>query len=556
MARRPYDAEIINSRLCTFTGYQIQVRLPTGSRVITRWYRDFERLRSVAVATEPRARGLPAMPPKACIRMRSASFRSERQEALARLLTEMVLTFPTLECAPLATFLGASADDCQALHAVAARASAPQATAAGSDASAAIAPGGPASPREAAPAAEPEALLRVQVLPLRSLPSELDGAQARLGLLRSCFRRLREHGTTVEPGVLLEGEGRHTFAVVKCSPDRGFVAASTIFFVEGLPLPCLQRVHFLGLKRHEPGDNDETLLSTYVLPHFRALAAEASRCALVASGEVLSCGGVAFQVACMEPSEPGFGVVDAATMLHAGLHAADECSRIHVVPFVDTLPSAYGFDLFADFVRPFFGSHRADCFSVGQDFRTNGVHFRVVAVEPRRPCRVGASTEIFCEGQLQPTVASLLTPQQAMQLAMMPPGIQMLMLQTDAFGVAEESERIVQAHARQSGLIPGRPSSGLSESALRLATTEETWSPEARERLGLDQVRCVVCLCDFQDGERLRRLPCDHMFHAGCVDECLGRDPRCPLCRHSLRNAGRSGRSSRFARLFHTGRRP
>lgn len=33
--------------------------------------------------------------------------------------------------------------------------------------------------------------------------------------------------------------------------------------------------------------------------------------------------------------------------------------------------------------------------------------------------------------------------------------------------------------------------------------------------------RCVVCMCDFESRQLLRVLPCNHEFHAKCVDKWL-----------------------------------
>ncbi|CAN0885825.1 E3 ubiquitin-protein ligase RHA2B [Linum grandiflorum] len=53
---------------------------------------------------------------------------------------------------------------------------------------------------------------------------------------------------------------------------------------------------------------------------------------------------------------------------------------------------------------------------------------------------------------------------------------------------------------------------------------------------------CAVCLSEFGEGERVRRLSCKHMFHKDCVDKWLTRRrteghlgfSSCPLCRSEL----------------------
>ncbi|KAI9143393.1 hypothetical protein BKA69DRAFT_123025 [Paraphysoderma sedebokerense] len=42
---------------------------------------------------------------------------------------------------------------------------------------------------------------------------------------------------------------------------------------------------------------------------------------------------------------------------------------------------------------------------------------------------------------------------------------------------------------------------------------------------------CPVCIEPFEDNEDLRMLPCQHVYHAECIDSWLtDRDPRCPMC--------------------------
>jgi len=53
--------------------------------------------------------------------------------------------------------------------------------------------------------------------------------------------------------------------------------------------------------------------------------------------------------------------------------------------------------------------------------------------------------------------------------------------------------------------------------------------------------RCVICQEPFQDGECLRALPCQHLFHCGCIDKWISGENSsefcvisgCPMCRKS-----------------------
>ena len=43
--------------------------------------------------------------------------------------------------------------------------------------------------------------------------------------------------------------------------------------------------------------------------------------------------------------------------------------------------------------------------------------------------------------------------------------------------------------------------------------------------------KCTICLSEFEQEEDVRRLPCMHLFHVECVDQWLGQNKRCPICR-------------------------
>jgi hypothetical protein len=41
----------------------------------------------------------------------------------------------------------------------------------------------------------------------------------------------------------------------------------------------------------------------------------------------------------------------------------------------------------------------------------------------------------------------------------------------------------------------------------------------------------LLLISEFEEDEDVRRLPCMHLFHVSCVDQWLGLNKRCPICR-------------------------
>jgi E3 ubiquitin-protein ligase synoviolin len=47
---------------------------------------------------------------------------------------------------------------------------------------------------------------------------------------------------------------------------------------------------------------------------------------------------------------------------------------------------------------------------------------------------------------------------------------------------------------------------------------------------------CIICRLDMCVGEG-RKLPCGHCFHSECIERWVGRQLRCPICKHDLKEA-------------------
>ncbi|KAI4755915.1 hypothetical protein E4T51_10997 [Aureobasidium sp. EXF-12344] len=97
----------------------------------------------------------------------------------------------------------------------------------------------------------------------------------------------------------------------------------------------------------------------------------------------------------------------------------------------------------------------------------------------------------------------------------------------------QETETRDQAEPRQS-MTSVRSGIGAAAGHAHPDAIAGMAATESAEALG-----CSICTDDFETGQDLRVLPCDHKFHPACIDPwLLNVSSTCPLCRVDLRPEG------------------
>ncbi|KAG2441255.1 hypothetical protein HYH02_010098 [Chlamydomonas schloesseri] len=82
------------------------------------------------------------------------------------------------------------------------------------------------------------------------------------------------------------------------------------------------------------------------------------------------------------------------------------------------------------------------------------------------------------------------------------------------------------------GFLPPPAFGGAGSSSTPTSSTAAAAAGRAGEED--DEPQCTVCLCEYEEGERITQLPCKHDFHSTCINKWLQTHYTCPICRVSL----------------------
>ena len=72
-----------------------------------------------------------------------------------------------------------------------------------------------------------------------------------------------------------------------------------------------------------------------------------------------------------------------------------------------------------------------------------------------------------------------------------------------------------------------------------------------------EQNQCIICLLSFTEGQSIRRLKCQHIFHKDCIEQWIkikiNKIPKCPTCNTGLTKEQPNGYVESNLRSSHNG---
>jgi hypothetical protein len=75
------------------------------------------------------------------------------------------------------------------------------------------------------------------------------------------------------------------------------------------------------------------------------------------------------------------------------------------------------------------------------------------------------------------------------------------------------------------------PAFEFQKDSAELTPLKRTGAGAKAEKLTEEDLQCAVCMSEYEDGEMVRVLTCEHAFHCGCIDAWMAENGTCPMCR-------------------------
>jgi hypothetical protein len=115
----------------------------------------------------------------------------------------------------------------------------------------------------------------------------------------------------------------------------------------------------------------------------------------------------------------------------------------------------------------------------------------------------------------------------------------------DSTGPAPKAARFIVRLSLDSALAVtkrkghSRTNSTAAAAALtEAAVTDSTPPAAAGPHVESEGDTCAICFCEYEGSDLVKRLPCGHFYHTGCIDAWLAKGTTCPLCKRPVWEGG------------------
>eukprot|EP00457_Paulinella_chromatophora_P004092 gb/GEZN01004102.1/.p1 GENE.gb/GEZN01004102.1/~~gb/GEZN01004102.1/.p1 ORF type:complete len:482 (-),score=31.87 gb/GEZN01004102.1/:237-1682(-) len=424
----------------------------------------------------------------------------------------------------------------------------------------------------------------VQVLPFEeTLPEDLrDSLSLEQRLLEEYLHPYfrEQKGAILKPGKRFQYK-EVDFKVMACKPPVGRINPDTQVRALGplLRLENLTKVHILptqgsleGVPPRERFSDEKDMFENYIKPFLQANPEDLH----LAAGDLFMMKGIQFMVVAAVPNN---GLVDRRTVVYSHGPPVPDIEKCSLLPIMESLPNSekkiQPAEALAKYLKPYLSCCNR-MLKQGEDVIIDGVTFRVVAAVPDHGLVTGA-THLYNDGS--PLLADDLKREQEREDAAMarrlqqqestenspleyrarfheliqhlPPNdpnrilferMTIALMPGHEGGYRGEANLIQVLRNLQEGGggFPGNI--GVSAQEIEALPTRKyvdrnkpSATGDGKQSESDENKTCRICLCEYETDEVLRTLPCFHSYHSQCIDKWLLSNPKCPICKTSVR---------------------